>query len=66
MPLQSDGGTFITSKECCRLLDMAYSTFTNRRTSHGDRFLKAHRDLIPGRVLFRLEDVERLARGRAA
>jgi hypothetical protein len=59
MPLQMHTGTFLTSKEAAARIGIAYGTFTNRRTSHGDRFLRGHHELIAGRVLFSLEDVER-------
>lgn len=66
MPLQMETGTYLTSKEAAARIGVAYSTFTNRRTARGDRFLRGYGDLIAGRVLFRLEDVDRLAseRGR--
>lgn len=65
MPLQTATGDYLTSKEAAAYLDMAYSTFTNRRTALGDRFLRGHSDLIAGRVLFRADDVRRLAAERA-
>ena len=66
MALQVRGNTFLSSKEAAERLGMAYSTFTNRRTSRGDGFLRGYPGIIPGRVLFRVEEVEAAAaeRGR--
>lgn len=61
MPLETFSGTFLTSKEAASHLGVAYNTFVNRRTAHGDHFLYARRDIIPGRSLYLLADVERVA-----
>lgn len=66
MPLETGDGTYLTSKEAAAQLGIAYGTFTNRRTAHGDGFLRGRSDLIAGRVLFRLEDVLHVARETAA
>lgn len=64
MPLLTDRGAFVPSKEAASHLGMAYQTFRNRRADLGDEFLRAHTDIVPGRTYFRLEDVERLAAER--
>lgn len=46
------------------MLNLAYTTFRNYRAEQGDGFLCGY-DFIPGRVLFRIEDVRRLAAERA-
>jgi hypothetical protein len=66
MALQTIEGTYVSSKEAAEHLGMAYGTFTNARTAHGDRFLRGHRHLVAGRVMFALADVARLAQERAA
>lgn len=66
MALETINGTFLSSKEAADHLGMAYGTFTNARTAHGDRFLHGHRGLVTGRVMFALADVQRVARERAA
>lgn len=64
MVLQMTSGDYLNGRESARDLDMAYGTFKNQRTEHGDRFLKGH-ELVPGRLFFRVEDVRRLAAERA-
>lgn len=64
MPLQTNSGTYITGKESAKALGITYQGFCNLRSLKGDGWLHGHRDIFPGRVLFRLSEVERLRRER--
>lgn len=64
MPLITNTDTFLTGKEAAKELGITYQTFANRRCEFRDKFIPGHA-LLPGRVFFRVEDVQRIALERA-
>jgi hypothetical protein len=61
MALEMKAGTYVQAHEAAPLFGWSVGHFSNKRSQLGDSWLQGH-ELIPGRIFFKLSDVERLAR----
>lgn len=61
-----DNITYVDSREAASVLGLKVQTFRNYVSMNGDDFLKAHRDILTGRVFYDLKDVRARAAEREA